>query len=696
VSIGKPIAANFFFSSSFFLVSRPTIRDMNPDKQPGSIAPGTLLKNRYKVVERIGGGAFGEIWSGIDLETNDSVAIKSERSCTRKAVLKMEVAIFKKMQESRFAPRYKTCGRTSGSNGPAMNYLIMELLGENLSDLRKKQPDQRFSLQTTLRLGMEMVSAIAHLHSIGFLHRDIKPSNFVMGCGNRSGNLYIIDFGLARRYVGPSHTIRPPRTSVGFRGTARYASISSHRARELAPRDDLWSFLYLLIEFLVGYLPWRRLRDRERIGEAKLCHNTVDTLVSGLPDCYTHITAYLLSLRYEDLPDYSHIQHCLLRTYRAYGFELDAPLDWQYEGPPRPRYQATTPLYSAPSTLNPTAHQSPAIPPSPTAASANPAAEPAARPGASGPGQLHQTGTSLPVTPKQQLDVIQSSRSPSVSSTPPRRNPGAAAAAAAAEDEDEDVDPLGVTPAAEAGRVAAEYNLSFRAGRASKGAGAGVVGGSLSNKGIPRPAAGGSEGRLLMVAAAGHAAAAFDDSVPVPSSPTSVQSDFSGSGSGAPAGSRTQRASRLQDIVVTVAAADAAGSADGLGDDVAEASPANSDGEDTSSAPLPVNRFGRARSPPPNRAGRATVPVSHQAMPIGDERAASARDAEAAAHARSLAMARDELREAEKKLAKKGKKGAGGAASRTALPEMIVDVMYDDAYAPRDRRHCSILPLFCF
>lgn len=122
----------------------------------------------------------------------------------------------------------------------------MELLGENLSELRRRQENGKFSMLTTLKLGMQMLRAIESVHLLGYLHRDIKPSNFVVGKKkffyfllykkgyglNKRNNIFLIDFGLARRYLLPnSNEVRPSRDTTGFRGTARYASINSHLSR---------------------------------------------------------------------------------------------------------------------------------------------------------------------------------------------------------------------------------------------------------------------------------------------------------------------------------------------------------------------------------------------------------------------------------------------------------------------------------
>jgi tau tubulin kinase len=168
-----------------------------------------------------------------------------------------------------------TCGRHG-----EFNYLVMDLLGENISELRRRQASGRFSIVTTCLLALQMLASIKAVHEMGYLHRDvtfsicpfssphsfflqIKPSNFAMGLGTRKMRVFMIDFGLSRRYVLPSGKVRPPRDQSGFRGTARYASINAHLAKDLARRDDLWSLLYMLIEFANGILPWRRIKARE-------------------------------------------------------------------------------------------------------------------------------------------------------------------------------------------------------------------------------------------------------------------------------------------------------------------------------------------------------------------------------------------------------------------------------------------------
>lgn len=97
-----------------------------------------------------------------------------------------------------------------------------------------------------------MLAAIENVHSAGIIHRDIKPSNFVMGRSSDDKNhVYLVDFGLAKEHLDlktglPLH----PRGNTDFRGTIPYASINAHLKSELSRRDDMWSFFFVILEFL--------------------------------------------------------------------------------------------------------------------------------------------------------------------------------------------------------------------------------------------------------------------------------------------------------------------------------------------------------------------------------------------------------------------------------------------------------------
>eukprot|EP01113_Clastostelium_recurvatum_P020157 TRINITY_DN2395_c0_g1_i1.p1 TRINITY_DN2395_c0_g1~~TRINITY_DN2395_c0_g1_i1.p1 ORF type:complete len:527 (-),score=92.01 TRINITY_DN2395_c0_g1_i1:158-1738(-) len=293
-------------------------------KPAESFSGSNLIKGRWKVLKKIGAGAFGEIYSAKNVVSGELVAFKVERVDSKKQVLKLEVAVLKKLQGCAQVCRFVTCGRYN-----EYNYMVMELLGDNLSELRRRQPDGRFSMATTLRLGQQMLQSLESVHDLGYLHRDVKPSNFAMGLGGmKRGTAYLIDYGLARRYLLSSGEVRPARESTGFRGTARYASINSHLSKDLGRRDDLWSVFYVLVEFAQGYLPWRKLKDKDQIGEMKIKFNTPE-LVKDLPPIFLTFMKHLKSLSYEDRPDYQYLQNLMSELYQSLNYDQNTPYDWE-------------------------------------------------------------------------------------------------------------------------------------------------------------------------------------------------------------------------------------------------------------------------------------------------------------------------------------------------------------------------------
>uniref|UniRef100_A0A0D3D2N2 non-specific serine/threonine protein kinase n=2 Tax=Brassica TaxID=3705 RepID=A0A0D3D2N2_BRAOL len=77
--------------------------------------------------------------------------------------------------------------------------LVMDLLGPSLEDLFG-YCNMKFTLKTVLMLADQMINRLEFIHSKSYLHRDVKPDNFLMGLGRRTNQVYIIDFGLAKKY----------------------------------------------------------------------------------------------------------------------------------------------------------------------------------------------------------------------------------------------------------------------------------------------------------------------------------------------------------------------------------------------------------------------------------------------------------------------------------------------------------------
>lgn len=298
------------------------------------IHPGNMVKDRWRIISKIGTGGFGSIYEAYDCLSKESIAIKIESATQLKQVLKMEVAVLKKLQGHPHVCRFIGCGRTD-----KFNYVCMSLQGKNLAELRRSctlsSSRAAFSLSTTLRLGQQILRAIKSIHSVGFLHRDIKPSNFAMGRHpSNKRTVYMLDFGLARQYITTNATssgfpeVRPPRPAAGFRGTVRYASINAHQNNEMGRHDDLWSLFYMIVEFVNGALPWRKIKDKEQVGKMKQIYDHRQ-LLRHLPSDFKQFLEHIEQLNYYTEPDYSMLFNIFDRCIKRRGIKMDDPYDWE-------------------------------------------------------------------------------------------------------------------------------------------------------------------------------------------------------------------------------------------------------------------------------------------------------------------------------------------------------------------------------
>ncbi|KAI6652214.1 Casein kinase I isoform epsilon [Oopsacas minuta] len=285
-------------------------------------------QGKYRLGRKIGSGSFGDIYLGIHTITNEEVAIKLEGTRARHPQLMLEGKYYRMMQGGVGIPSIHWCG-TEGE----YNILVMELLGPSLEDLLNFC-NRKFTIKTVLLLADQMVSRIEYIHSKNFIHRDIKPDNFLMGLGKKSSIVYIIDFGLAKKFRDPKTNQHIPyKDNKNLTGTARYASLNTHNGIEQSRRDDLESLGYVMMYFNLGSLPWQGLKAAtkkqkyEKISEKKLS-TAIESLCKGFPFEFCDYLNFCRGLKFQDKPDYIYMRQLFRNLFHNIGFCYDYVFDW--------------------------------------------------------------------------------------------------------------------------------------------------------------------------------------------------------------------------------------------------------------------------------------------------------------------------------------------------------------------------------
>ena len=224
------------------------------------------LGDDYELLEEIGAGGFGRVYRARDLGLERDVAIKvlhpsltADPAVTER--FRREAQLAARLRHPNIVSIYDIMGRAG------LQWYTMELVpGSNLAQLVQKQGP--LSVDQTVRLLDQGLSALEHAHALGLVHRDLKPENMLI---EPDGRLRITDFGLALALRGDARYGGSPSRS----GTPQFAAPEQLLAERVDQRADLYSLAAAAYFALLGRPPFEGYTP-----EAILARQTIDDIPS--------------------------------------------------------------------------------------------------------------------------------------------------------------------------------------------------------------------------------------------------------------------------------------------------------------------------------------------------------------------------------------------------------------------------------
>jgi len=280
---------------------------------------------KYRVLKLISSTKFSLIYEGINIRTQRKVAIKLEKRNNHELLEKEAYRLFS-------LKGYGIVDLISFGKNKKYNIMIQPLLGESLNSFFLKC-NKKFNLSDICLIAIQCLERIERIHKNNIIHRDIKPDNFLFGIKDPR-IIYLIDFGLSKKY-------RSERTMKHIKycyikkiiGTAKYNSVNSLRGFEISRRDDLESFCYMIIYFLIKKLPWEDVKEKNKIEKYRKIFELksifdIDDYKILLPKEIIFIFKYVKNLKFDEEPNYLIIKNLFKSILANIGHSYKETFSW--------------------------------------------------------------------------------------------------------------------------------------------------------------------------------------------------------------------------------------------------------------------------------------------------------------------------------------------------------------------------------
>ncbi|KAL1285597.1 Tau-tubulin kinase [Trichinella pseudospiralis] len=302
---------------------------------------GDIIDN-WKLTKLLGFGTYGFVYEVLNLKNDQLEAMKLEDQSSEPNVRSLNIEILVLRSLNKHNARH-CCQLLGSGRKDKFNYMVITLVGKTFEDIlqvmkEKQGGNGKLDSCSAMYLCMQALEGLQDLHAICFIHRDVKPQNFAIGVHPNLRSVYMLDFGTVRKYLRSDGKHRRPRAKAGFRGTFNFASVYALNLDDQSRRDDMWSWMYLLIQMTTGTLPWLDLppagnyfSELEQYKAMKTEHmENPAVLLNGCPEEYHAIFNIIKQMTYYSAPEYDGIYELLKFSMKKENLSSeDAPL--QYE-----------------------------------------------------------------------------------------------------------------------------------------------------------------------------------------------------------------------------------------------------------------------------------------------------------------------------------------------------------------------------
>uniref|UniRef100_A0A914N1Y9 non-specific serine/threonine protein kinase n=1 Tax=Meloidogyne incognita TaxID=6306 RepID=A0A914N1Y9_MELIC len=329
-----------YFSSFFLSSNRPTSTTMHTASisSEASVQSFQGATQEFLVVADIASGGYGAVYK-VRGSKGGVFALKLEKRAPKRDhyKLQMEVRVLQaadkaKPEERQHLPTLIDHSEPHSSSSSM--FIVMTLLGKSLGDIKRAYRKRIFSPNTAYYCAIQSIDAIKEMHDLGFLHRDIKPANFVIGApGSKNANtVYVVDYGIARKFLDAKGSMLTPRRKIKFKGTVRFAPVTMHKMEELGRKDDCESWIYMVVDMVnENRLPWHMVTDVDEVErmKRKAIAEPRTLFKSSKESEFCEVITYLNGLHYVDKIDYHWIREMVRRVAKRRNCNLREPYDWQ-------------------------------------------------------------------------------------------------------------------------------------------------------------------------------------------------------------------------------------------------------------------------------------------------------------------------------------------------------------------------------